>query len=441
MGVKVGSDVEAAVIEHFRMNESIRAAGDGAGCSFHAAKRILLEAGMLGAESKVSRATPCGAETILSESGDSRNIEFQSDKPIRTLEEAIEYAGVDLAVWRVKKWECGGWQVGMKVETRVGRDKVECPVVKQLWRVRLFLERILPKSLHEATDAIFDRMKEHSPKHPPAFKKMTGVPGRNPHLMVMDLVDVHFGKLAWKPEAGQNYDLKIAEQVYHDAVLELLARAEGFDVGEFLVPLGSDFLHVDGLAGTTTGGTPQDVDGRLAKIIETAEMAIIWAIGVMANRGNVVVRWVPGNHDRLMSYCLARTISAWYRNHKDVTVDVSPAARKYHRFGRTLIGLTHGNEEKHASLPALMATEVPQDWADSSCREWHVGHQHRSKRLDFMALDTFGGVPVRTLKSLSATDAWHYRKGYVGSQRAAEAYLYDSTGLVGFFCANVKDST
>jgi hypothetical protein len=57
-----------------------------------------------------------------------------------------------------------------------------------------------------------------------------------------------------------------------------------------------------------------------------------------------------------------------------------------------------------------------------------------------MPLETYGGVVVRTLMSLSSTDAWHFRKGYVGNQRAAEAYLYDRGGLVGSFVANVRDS-
>ena len=101
-----------------------------------------------------------------------------------------------------------------------------------------------------------------------------------------------------------------------------------------------------------------------------------------------------------------------------------------------LIGLTHGNQEKHSSLPVIMATERPHDWAASTVREWHVGHLHKARRVDYVGLDTHDGVPVRTLRSLSAVDAWHFRKGYVGTERAAEAYLYSRDSYVGSI--NVK---
>ena len=38
--------------------------------------------------------------------------------------------------------------------------------------------------------------------------------------------------------------------------------------------------------------------------------------------------------------------------------------------------------------------------------------------------DTYGGVTVSVLPSLSGTDSWHYKKGYVKNNRAAEAYLW-----------------
>lgn len=378
-----------------------------------------------------------GAKTSGTDAG-RRGVEFVSDVEVKTLDDAVRYAGVDPSVWRVVRWECTGWQSALKLRAfKAGKVAHEAPVKKQLWRVKLCLERVLPKPIHDAAEAVFARMKKYAPKYPAAAPRRAK--GERV-LAVLDLVDVHFGKLAWAAETGQNYDLRIADRVYRDAVRDLLARCRGFEVEEFLIPLGSDFLHVDNLGGTTTAGTPQDVDGRVSKIITTAELAVVWAVEEAAARGRVHVRWVPGNHDRLLSYCLARTVAAWFRNHRRVSVDVAPTTRKYHRYHRTLIGLAHGDSEKPASLPAIMATEAPRDWAETACREWHLGHLHRSKRVDHLALQTHDGVPVRTLRSLSAVDAWHYRSGYVGTQRAAEVYLYGRGGYVGHFCANVRDT-
>jgi hypothetical protein len=416
----VTAEAKKTVAASFEAHGSIRRAARDAGVSFGAARRILR-----GRLTTTSQSRASGSENELSLVGD-------SPKRIRTYEEAVAFHKVDLSVWRVKSWEATDWEVGMKLREfdASGKMKSEKPVTRPLTRVHIKLERLLAKPIHDAVQAVFDRMKGHEPK-PSTFLEVF-VSGE-PHLCVVDLVDVHFGKLAWAAETGQDYDLKIAEQVYRDAVKRIIHRASGFRVAEFLMPIGSDFLHIDGLEGKTTAGTPQDVDGRIAKVLGTAFQAVVWAVEELSRYAPIKCVWVPGNHDRLLSWCLSQSLAAWFRASERVSVDYSPTCRKYHRFGQVLIGLTHGNEERHASLPTIMATERPQDWAASEVREWHIGHRHQSKRVDYVGLDTHDGVPVRTLRSLSAVDAWHYRKGYVGTTRAAEAYLYSTDSYVGHF--------
>ena len=106
-----------------------------------------------------------------------------------------------------------------------------------------------------------------------------------------------------------------------------------------------------------------------------------------------------------------------------MTVDCTPTLRKYVRYGSTLIGYTHGNEEKPADLPKIMAQERKSDWGETTYHEWRLGHNHRAKKVEFVSMDTDMGCEIRWLRSLSATDAWHYAKGYVGTRRAAESFL------------------
>jgi len=259
----------------------------------------------------------------------------------------------------------------------------------------------------------------------------------SPHLLTVSIFDHHFGKLAWAAETGENYDLKIAERLYLAAVDDLMDKTKGYPVEKILFPVGQDFYHIDNGNNTTTNGTPQDADGRYGKIIATGEMACIHAIDRLRTVAPVEVVWIPGNHDRTTSYHLCRVLQAWYRNEDRVTVNVGDELRKYFRYGVNLIGLTHGNEEKHADLPMLMANESRVDWAETTHHEFMTGHYHRAKQLHFLPLDTQGGVLIRTLPSLSAADAWHKMRGYFGGERTAEAYLHSKEkGYVGHFSSD-----
>jgi len=146
---------------------------------------------------------------------------------------------------------------------------------------------------------------------------------------------------------------------------------------------------------------------------------------------------VPGNHDWSSSQHLCMMLDAVFRDASDVTVDldiddVFGGGRKYHASGNVLIGFSHGNDEKPDELPGIMSNEVPQLWAKSTCREFHIGHRHfrqARKRVQAvrkeMPYHEHHGVLVRQLPSISPNDSWHKRKGYVGAQRMNEAFLYD----------------
>jgi predicted phosphodiesterase len=381
-----------------------------------------------------------GSDSTTSENGNTSVVTVQTFHPIKTYDEAIAAAKVDLTVWYVERWEATAWTVGMKI--RNGQDpdtrlwKPEKPLQTQQHGVKLWLRRIAPKAVLDALDLIYGRLAKHAPKYPQVKRpRSTG----EPFLGVLGLFDIHFGKLAWADETGDSYDLKIAEQVYRNAVDDLIAEAGGRNIERWLLPIGNDFFHIDNAHNTTAAGTPQDADGRYAKIIAAGEAAVVSAIESMRAKAPVDVIWVPGNHDTTTSYHLARTMAAWFRQTNDVKVDYGPSPRKYYHWHQTLIGLTHGNEEKHDILPSLMSTERPHEWAASSCHEWLLGHMHRSRQWQTKPIDTYQGTVIRVLPSLTGTDAWHYRKGYVGSKRASEIYFYGrDRGYAGHSVVNAR---
>lgn len=351
---------------------------------------------------------------------------------IRTVDDAIKQGGYDMAYWYVAESECTSYECPMKLKKE---DKSHKPIIVKLWRIRVRLKRVASQAVQAGIEALLKRMNKHSPHYPrpKSLPKVT-----DPHMLEVSVFDAHFGKLAWQAETGENYDLRIAERVFYDAVQSLVSDARGHAIEHILFPVGQDFLHIDNVAGTTTGGTPQDSDGRYAKIFERAVLACVKAIDFLSTIAPVKVLWVPGNHDRLASYHVASTLGAWYRLNERVTVDNSPKWRKYEKYGPVVLGFTHGDQENARDLVAIMAGEARKLLANARLFEIHKGHFHKSDETVYRSVDTFsGGVRVRTLPSLSGTDQWHYSKGY-GGGRAAEAYLWSKTrGYVAHFSANV----
>jgi hypothetical protein len=141
---------------------------------------------------------------------------------------------------------------------------------------------------------------------------------------------------------------------------------------------------------------------------------------------------IGGNHDTLLSYLFGEALAAYFHDHPLVTIDAGPTLRKYREWGKVMLMFAHGDKpqggNKADRWAHLMATEQKAMWARTTYREAHVGHLHTKK----VFVDEIGGVRVRMLPSLTATDAYHAGEGYVGNLRAAEAYWWHKDdGLIG----------
>jgi len=264
------------------------------------------------------------------------------------------------------------------------------------------------------------------------------------NLLEISLFDLHIGKLGWSGEVGENYDSGIARKRFIGTIETLLRQATGFGYKEILFPIGNDFFNSDNQFNTTTKGTPQDEDGRWQKTFNLGHTLITDAVTILKATGvPVKVIVIPGNHDQERSFYLGEVVSAFFKDDNQVDVNNSAMTRKYIKWGEVLLGFTHGNEEKENALPMLMAKEAKQEWCDSRYHEWHLGHFHKKKTSKYTILDKSivmneeFGVIVRYLSSLSGTEEWHYKKGYVGSHKAGEAFVWNKRfGMLGHLNAN-----
>jgi hypothetical protein len=236
-------------------------------------------------------------------------------------------------------------------------------------------------------------------------------------LAVIPMGDPHFGLLAWAKETGDDFDLDIAERVTVGAVDRLVGLVPPAATA-MLLNLG-DFWHADNSTNRTPkSGAPLDVDGRFAKIASVGFRAMVRCINRMREKHRrIIVRCNRGNHDPHQSFMLAMALDAYFHNVPQVEIDLSPSTFYYYRFGKVLIGSTHGDGAKLSDLPLIMATDVPADWAAAEYRHWHCGHFHHDQ------LKESPGCTVETHRTLAGKDSWHSHEGY-RSGRDMKAIIY-----------------
>lgn len=232
------------------------------------------------------------------------------------------------------------------------------------------------------------------------------------------IFDLHLGKLAWREETNEDYDLKIAAETYRTVLDKMLDEIRYEGVEKILLPFGNDFFHFDNEAQTTTKGTPQDTDTRMAKMFDCGVDLIIETIQKCLEIADVEFVYVKSNHDATIGYYANVVVDRLYRDNEQVILHTRPISRNYIEYGNCLIGYTHGDKEKK-NLLTLMQSEVPEMWGRTKYREWHIGHLHHLKVAEH------NGFVVQVMPSISGSDRYHYDSGYTGALKRAVCVIWD----------------
>ncbi len=225
-------------------------------------------------------------------------------------------------------------------------------------------------------------------------------------LTIYPMGDPHLGMYAWAAETGHDFDLNIAEANLVAAVDRLVGLAPPSELG-LILNLG-DFFHSDSADNQTRrSGNPLDVDTRWAKVLQVGIRTMRRCIDkALEKHKEVKVINEIGNHDDHSAIVLSLCLAQYYENNPRVSVDTSPSPFHWLRFGKCLIGVTHGNNTKPDMLPGIMAADRSKDWGETSHRYWYTGHIHHD------TLKEFPGCTVETFRTLAPRDAWHHKSGY-----------------------------
>ena len=240
----------------------------------------------------------------------------------------------------------------------------------------------------------------------------------------ISLPDIHYGK-----SSGQTLDE--AEDEYMNVVKDLLNKSKGLNVEKILLPIGNDGMNSEGYSRATTKGTPQHDSAEWQDTFVGYCGLMVRAICYLARTAPVDVVVIQGNHDYERMFYSGEFLRAFFLNDERVTIDNNYDSRKYYSYGVNLIMYTHGDKEKPAEMPLIMATEQPMLFAKAIFREVHCGHLHKEM------VNEYRGVKVRFIPSICGNDAWHKMMGYE-AKRTGQAHIWSKTrGYEGYLQTNV----
>lgn len=286
-------------------------------------------------------------------------------------------------------------------------------------------------------------LEDYKPLDPKLFAPRINTGAKGGNLLVVDLADVHFGKLCVTSETNHEYNIEAARHRVIEGTRGLLRQSSG--IGRILFVLGNDILHTEN-GKSTTSGTPQDTDGTYFTAWRAAQQATIDAISECAAVADVDLIHCMSNHDWRSGWALSQTIAAAMRGHSGVRAteyNMSERHRKYYGFERNGLMLTHGDGTKEEKLYGHFASEARDlisQWDHLYVYLHHMHHKITKRR----GVDVFqsekdhngitaivSGAPrpegkhvgIEYVRSPSPPDGWHDRNGYVNRQ-AVEAFVH-----------------
>ncbi len=271
----------------------------------------------------------------------------------------------------------------------------------------------------QARNEIVELLESYSPKVEADYAQV-----QDAVTYEVSLPDIHYGKYT-----GQTLDQ--AEEEYMNTVKELMNKAKGLNIERILLPIGNDGMNSEGYSRATTKGTPQQDSAEWQETFVGYCNLMVRAITYLAKSAPVDVVVVQGNHDYERMFYAGEFLRAFFLNDDRVMIDNGYDSRKYYKYGVNLIMFTHGDKEKPAEMPLIMATEQPLLFAQTKFREVHCGHMHKEM------VNEYRGIKVRFIPSICANDAWHKMMGYE-AKRTGQAHIWSKErGYEGYLQTNI----
>lgn len=333
---------------------------------------------------------------------------------VSSLEDVIKVCNIDTSKWNVEKYS-----IEQGASDKAGNAQ---------FRWKLAMEKKSDEIAESYLDIFVKKAESFAPKK---FIYNT-IQGKKDCVYFINIQDLHLGKLATQRQTGwDDYDVKIAKQLYVEAVDELIEKVPKDRVDKILLIVGSDLIHYENNKNQTTSGTQIEGDSRWQKMFEESCDLMASTIEKLAQNFNVDVITVHGNHGNLSEHALGCYLKAFFRNNTRVNIDNGYTNRKYYKYGKNLIGFTHGDDaeiKKGDDMAITLFRENQSDISNFKHLFFIFGHFHSETQFDKKGIRCF------IAPALCAPDQWHSKKNFVGNVRTSQGMLFNKEdGLEAIF--------
>lgn len=238
-------------------------------------------------------------------------------------------------------------------------------------------------------------------------------------LNLYTVSDFHLGMLAWADESGDDWDMKIAEDLFSKWFDAAFQKAP--DAGVGVINLLGDFAHFDSLdAVTPSSGHVLDADTRYQKLVRYMIRMVRRVVNMaLVKHKSVRLLIVQGNHDESGMIWLAEMFNTLYDNEPRVFVDTSADVYKMVQHGKTTLFFHHGHKARFDAIEPVMIAKFRKAFGESVYSYAHVGHLHHQKIVESR------NMIVEQHRTLAAKDAYASRGGWM-SGRSANVITYSA---------------
>lgn len=243
--------------------------------------------------------------------------------------------------------------------------------------------------------------------------------GSSDLITVFVITDYHLGMLAWGPETGDDWDLKIAERIFINYFRYAIDNSPQAETALF-ANIG-DMLHFSGMSPITNrSGHVLDSDTRYAKLVRTAIRINKLAIAMLLQKyKSVKVLHAEGNHDDDASVWLRESFWSFYEDEDRVEVIRRPDPYYCVEFGKISLMFHHGHIRRMKDIETSLLAKFRDVWGRTDKTYTHMGHLHNENVI------STNTMKIEQHPTLAASDAHASRGGWLSNMRVSPVITYD----------------